>query len=102
MKSGPVRLADAADDFDREAHALLRRAAPGIGALVGARRQELVDQIAFRAHHLDAVVAGLAREHGAVDVGLDLPFDAPGRSVPRGLNGLIGACSGEAETVNGW
>ena len=31
-------------------------------ALVGARRRELVDEVAFRAHHLDAVVAGLARE----------------------------------------
>jgi hypothetical protein len=26
---------------------------------------ELVDQVAFRAHHLDAVVAGLARQAGA-------------------------------------
>jgi hypothetical protein len=29
-----------------------------VGALVGLRRDELVDQVAFRAHDLDAVVAG--------------------------------------------
>ena len=46
----------------RQAHALRVVAAPLVGALVGVCNQELVDEIAFRAHDLDAVVAGLARE----------------------------------------
>ena len=70
------RRAGAAHDLDREPPPLLRRAAPGVGALVGARREELVEQIALAAHDLDAVVAGLAGQlraagevvDGAVDV----------------------------------
>ncbi len=58
----PDRGARAADDFDREAHASRSVAAPGVAAVVGARGNELVDQIAFRTHHLDAVVAGVLRE----------------------------------------
>ncbi len=57
----PARLADAPHDLYRKAHALARIAAPGVAAPIGARGGEFVDQIAFRAHDLDAVVARLAR-----------------------------------------
>ena len=40
-------------------------AAPFVIALVGAGREELVDQVAFRAHHLHAVIARLARQRRA-------------------------------------
>ena len=51
-------------DLDREAHAVLERSAPVVLALVGARREELGEEVAFRAHHFDAVVARLAGERG--------------------------------------
>src|SRR3546814_19763405 len=50
----PAGLAHAAHDFHREAHAVFRAAAPAVVALVGARNRELVEQVALRAHHLDA------------------------------------------------
>src|SRR5471030_1995186 len=68
--------ADAFDDFDRQAHAVLDAAAPAVLAQVGARAQELVEQIAFAAHHFDAVVAGVARQPGAACVVGDGPLDA--------------------------
>ena len=36
--------------------------------MVGLRRDELVDQVAFRAHDLDAIVAAVLRHGGALDV----------------------------------
>ena len=59
-----------------KALALLDAAAPGIGARVRARGDELVDQIALAAHDLDAVVAGVLRELRAADEIADRPFDA--------------------------
>ncbi len=67
--------ADAAHHLDGQAHAVLDRAAPGIKALVGARAQELVEQVAFAAHHFDAVVAGHLRQPGAARVGADGVLD---------------------------
>ena len=40
-----------------EPHAVFEAAAPAVGALVGERRQELVQQIAMRAMHLDEIEA---------------------------------------------
>ena len=54
-----------------EADAVLERAAPLVGALVGLRRDELVDQVALGAHDLDAVVAGLLRQPRAARVVAD-------------------------------
>jgi len=50
---------------------------PGVGALVGTGRQELIEQITFAAHDLDTVIL-------------------------RGLNGSIGALMADALTENGW
>ncbi len=44
--------------------------------MVGVRDEELVDEVALAAHHLDAVVAGLARELRATHEGADLALDA--------------------------
>ena len=55
-------LEDRVDRFEREARAVLDRAAVGILALVRAVAQELVDQVAVGGVDLDAVEAGaLAR-----------------------------------------
>ncbi len=69
-------LAHAADDFHRQAHAVLVGAAPAVGAVVGVGGEELVDEVALGTHDLDAVVFGLPGEHGAGDEVLDLLLDA--------------------------
>ena len=79
----PHRFAHPAHDLDRQAHAVLVSAAPAITAVVGVRDQELVDEVALAAHHLDAVVAGLARQHGAAHEGADLALDAALAQLPR-------------------
>ena len=91
---GADPLADGADNLHREAHPVFTAAAPAIGALVGALANELVDEIAFRAHHLDAVITGrlgqrcCSREvaNGAADLPL-----AHGARFERGDGGLEGA-----------
>jgi hypothetical protein len=97
----PERAADAPDDLDRQAHAVLDRAAPAVGALVRAGAQELVQQIAFAAHDLDAVVAGLPRQAGAAHVGVDRALDAAlgQRARPERRDRRFFA---EAETTKGW
>ncbi len=77
------RLAGAAHDLDGEAHPVGRRPTPPVGAVVGARGQELVDQVALGAHDLDAVVARLLRQSGGVGEVRDGPVDALGRQRPR-------------------
>jgi hypothetical protein len=59
-------LARAANDFQRQADAVLVTAPPFIAALVGALDDELVDEITLGAHDLDPVIAGLgpARRSG--------------------------------------
>ena len=76
MKSAPTRGAHAAHDLDRQPHAVFDAAAPAVAAVVGARAQELVQQIAFAAHDLDAVVAGALRQPGAAHVVGDGAQDA--------------------------
>ncbi len=80
----PHRGTRAPDDFDGEADAVLIGTAPLVGTVIGARGDELVDEVAFAAHDLDAVIAGLAREFRAAHEGRDLPQHAartqhPGR-----------------------
>ena len=74
----PHRLAEPGDDLHRQPHAVLVAPAPAVGAPVGARGQELVHEVPLRAHHLDAVVAGLAGQRAAAGEGPDLPLH-PGR-----------------------
>ena len=72
------RLADAAHHFDRQTHPVLIGTAPVVGALVGVTHEELVQEIALGAHHLDAVIARLARAGGGShDIG-DLFLDSLG------------------------
>ena len=59
------RARDGLGDLDDEPHAVLQRAAPAVGALVGERRQELVQQVAMRAVQLDEVEAGALGAPGA-------------------------------------
>ena len=63
MKSGPTAARVRRTISTGKADAVLERAAPVVVAVVGARRDELVDQVALGAHDLDAVVAGALREH---------------------------------------
>ncbi len=63
-------------DLERQPHAVRPVAAPAVDAPVGARGEELVDEVALAAHHLDAVIAGLAGEHGRAYEGRDLAADA--------------------------
>ena len=61
----PHALAHAAHDLDRKADAIGVVAAPFVGAVVGARGDELVDQVALAAHDLHTVVARVLRQRGA-------------------------------------
>ena len=67
--------ADRGDDglghLDHEAGAVLRRTAVGVGALVGAVGEELLQQVAVGRVQLDAVEAGRDRAAGGVDELLD-------------------------------
>ncbi len=62
-------------DFDGKAHAVGIVAAPGVVAVVGARRDEFVDQIAFGAHDLHAVIAGMLGKRRAAGEILDRLLD---------------------------
>ncbi len=55
--------------------------------MVGARRGELVEQVALRAHHFDAVVPRLARKLRAAHECTDLALDADSRECAR-LEGI--------------
>ena len=83
MKSLPTACAHPLHDLHRQPHPVLPAAAPLVGPPVGAGRQELVDEVPLRPHHLDAVVAGLARQRPAADEVADLPLHAGGAQLPR-------------------
>ena len=86
---GPHRRAHPSDDLDRELHPVLERPAPAVGALVGLVHQEGRDEIAGRADDLDAVIAGLFGQHGAVGEVGDLLLDA-------GFVQFVGGIGGDA------
>ncbi len=64
-KVAPGAFPHRAYHFDRKAHPPGIVPAPFVIALVGTRGEEFVDQIAFGAHHLHAVVTRLAGQGGA-------------------------------------
>ena len=64
-KVGPALGARRPHDVEREPAPVLVAPAVLVVAVVRARGEELVDEVALRAHDLDAVVARLARERGA-------------------------------------
>ena len=72
-----------AHHLDRQAHAVLEASAPLVLPLVRARREELRDEIALRAHHLDAVVARFARERRARGERGDDALDVGGVELAR-------------------
>ena len=72
----PHGFAHAPDNFHRQAHTVFVGPAPFVGSLIGPLAQKLVDEIAFRAHHFNAVVAGELCEFRGTDEIVDLPFNA--------------------------
>ena len=107
MNSRPAAARVRARISSGQPHAVLPASAPAVRAAVGARDQELVDEIAFRAHHLHPVVPGFLRKRGTADECRYLAFDAAirkfarceagdGRLEPRRRNGkrMIGVASG--------
>ncbi len=64
--------ADRVVDLQREPHAALQRPAISVGALVGERREKVVNEIAVRAMNLDHVEADPVGALGCVGEGLDL------------------------------
>ncbi len=75
-KLGPHPLPHTADDFDGQPDAVLVATAPAICALIGAFHNKLINEVAFRAHDLHAVVACPLGQHGRGHVITDLLFDA--------------------------
>lgn len=84
-----------------ETHAPGIIAAPLVVALVGARGEKFVNQIALRAHHFDAVISRFARQLGAVGKIIDQRQDLIVAQF-MGVKRLIGACSAEGATSAGW
>ncbi len=76
------RGAHALHDFHRQPHPVFNAAAPAILPMIGARRQELVEQITFAAHDFDAVVVGALRQRGTAHIGCD-----------GGLDTALGQCA---------
>ncbi len=85
------RFAHPADDLYRQAHAVFVGAAPAVSAMVGVGRKELVNEITFGAHDLDAVVLGFFCARVEQVTKSLICFSMPSSSSSLGLNGLIGA-----------
>ncbi|KAF4531042.1 hypothetical protein B566_EDAN019060, partial [Ephemera danica] len=95
----PHRFAHTAHHLHRQAHAVFIAAAPGVVALVGVLHQKLVEEIAFAAHDLDAVIPGFSGQLGAAHEGANLAFDAALAQGPRreGRDGAFQAAGRDAE-----
>src|SRR3989338_852346 len=81
-------LASALYHGQRHANAILETATPAVLALIGALGDELIEEVAFRAHDLDAVVTGALTEYRKVREILDL------------LQYLFFACLGRNEAID--
>ena len=104
VHDGKVRtagLADARDDLLGKANPVLEGPAPFIGTVVGPTHQELVDQVALRAHDLHPIIAGLAGEQGAADIGPDRALDAAAAEDPGAelADGRLALGRGHAERM---
>jgi hypothetical protein len=71
----PGRRPHASHRLGGKAAAVLEAAAPAILAQIGLLGDELVDQVTFRSHQLDTVVAGEPGEAGAADVVVERALD---------------------------
>ena len=65
----------ASDEFHREPMAVLLRSAPLIGTVVGSQHRELINEITFRPHDLNAIEPGLLCEQRAAHVIRDRLFN---------------------------
>ena len=65
---GPHDLAHAADDLERQFHAVLQAAAVLVGAVVGSQRHEARQDAAHARHDLDGVEAGFLAHARRVEV----------------------------------
>lgn len=63
------------DDLDEETLSVLGGATPPVGAIVGVRAQELIDQIPLTAHDLDGVISRAAGQLGRRTERADDVFD---------------------------
>ena len=88
---GPHAGPGAAHDLQRETNAVFITATPGVVALVGLARDELVDQVALGAHDLHTVVARALRQRGSVGVVLNglLHFLGGQRVRAEGADGCL-------------
>ena len=66
-KIKPNGCSNALDNTEGKLHAVCVRAAPLVRSMVGSLDEKLVDQIALRAHHLHAIVAGLLSKHSGAN-----------------------------------
>ena len=80
---GADRLGDGLHHLEQQPRAVLDRATVGVGAVVDAVAQELVQQVAVGAMHLDRIEARGHRRMGRVDVGLHDAGQFFGRQRPR-------------------
>jgi hypothetical protein len=80
--------ADGRDHFEHEAGTILKAAAIGIGAVVGERGEELVEEIAVRGMDFDKVEARHEGPAGCFAKGLDYGVDAS--PIKRKRDGIVG------------
>ena len=65
-------------NLNRQSHPVFISTAPFIGSFVGMGHKKLVEEIAFRPHDFDAVIASLFRQGSTGDDIRDLFFDTFG------------------------
>ena len=100
MINCPRALADPPDDRQWKTDPVGKRTAPLIRPLVGFSGDKLVEQVAFRAHHFDPIVAGIPASTALWTKSLMVPR-IPGLN-SRGRKLLIGALIFDGATHRGW
>jgi hypothetical protein len=79
------RGADRPHDREGKARTIFQRSAPLVRSMVGARREKLTDEVALRAHDLDAVISSLDRELCGRRVVTDRLLDLLGTQLGRNI-----------------